>query len=272
MHIGEIMSTQSTTQTPKYTVVHRNWRDYRESEYSYSKLNLDSRNSRQLEAYHALAERLLATGDWITSEDQEIPELFANQDLETTNENNLVPLERIHPNGIFSAQNHVYNLILMRHYFKNGQLQEFSISLPISNIKDGFSVVVYTAIDTRGYKLSLDEVVTDLDGIISKINNLYKQHAASVDGMVYNTPIKHMPIDYDLLKERFLLKRVDDKNISFTHYDKLKVISFSQAMFMNVGFVNDDVSYEYRVDITYYLKILNERKKLQVQLDEKMNA
>lgn len=260
------MTTQPITKNtpkPRYTVVHRNWRDYREreSDYNYMEFNLDSRHSRQLDAYHALAERLLATGDWITHKNQDIPELFATKNPDAVDKNRTLQLERISANGIFTAADYTYNLILMRHYFKDGELDEMSITLPIGKSEDGLSVMVYTAIENRGHKLSLDDAVADLDAFITHIDDLYKKQAASADGMVHSTHIKHMKIDYDLLKERFLLQRVDDKNIPYSYYDELKVTSFGQAMFMNVSFVHENVRYDYRVDSTYYLKLLKVKEK-----------
>lgn len=269
------MSHQSTTENmnqPRYALIHRNWRDYREADYTYTKFNLDGRNSRQIEAYHALAERLLATGDWITHEDREIPELLINQNPDLANTNSSVQLERIHANGIFTAEDYTYGLILMRHYFKNGELHEMSIILPIGKLEHGLSIVVHPTIETRGHKLALDEALIDLDAFIDKINALYKSQAASIDGQVYSIRIKHMPIDFDLLKRRFLLKRVDDKKIPFSNYDDLKVTSFGQSMFMNVSFMNDNVLYEYRVDSVYYLKLLNEHKQRFSETEQSIDA
>ena len=261
------MSTQPTIQSqakPQYAVIHRNWRDYKEVDNTYTQFNLNERNSAQLEAYHALAERLLATGDWITHENQLVPELLLNQNPSLDNKNTVIQLERLDANSTFTAADYIYNLILIRYYFKDGELNEMSINLPIGKHDDGLTLMAYTAIETRACKIPLEEAVEDLDAVVAKIEALYRKEAASADGMAYRANIKHMPIDWDLLKERFLLQRVNDKHVSYPNYSELQVKSFSQALFMNVSFVSDKVQYDYRVDITYYRKLLKERQAMVV--------
>lgn len=222
-------------------------------------IELDELSASNLEVYHELVARLLKDGRWIAIKGKTKPD--------------------------FTGENGRYSLGLVRYFYKNGEVYEMSIQLPISYVrKEIDSIAVYSSYGdgTIGEFLPIADAAENMDAFISNIGMLYEK-AAAVDYVVCEVKVMNMATDYDLLKEKFLLKEgvikqrpcltlgADDnsdfasdfgftdykeKGSPFSEYKNLRLIGFNTPSIMQIGFTSGDDDYVYDVPFNDYQKAL----------------
>lgn len=221
-----------------HTINHRNFKSWRNADYIYVAIELDEENSRRLDTYHELVERLLTSDDGWT----------AHKGL-------------IEPD--FNANCESYNLKLMRHYYKDGNICELKIDLPvdrhskkIESMRVFGSSLEYGSKSVFGSGSVIAEVLSldlEVDELVDIIDTLYVKAATTQDG-IYHTTLADIPIDFDLLKETFLLKKIKSTNelVPFKTHKDLRVKHFKQGLKMVVSFTNGKVEHDYTISIPEY--------------------
>ena len=226
-----------TTANAIHTIHHRNFKSWRNTDYIYVDIELDEENSRRLDTYHELVERLLTSDSgWTAHKNLIKPDFNANWDT--------------------------YNLKLMRHYYKDGAICEFRIDLPIdrhgkkiesmrafgSSLEYG-SNSVFGSGSVVAVELSLD---LEVDELFDKLDELYVK-AAEVQGRIRQVTLADIPIDFDLLKEKFLLKKTKSNElVPFNNHKDLRVKYFKEGLQMVVSFANGKTEHNYTVSIREY--------------------
>ena len=191
----------------------------------------DEKNSGRLDAYHTLAERLLATGDWIASHNQAKPP--------------------------FSATSHRYDLVLLRHFFKDGKLTELSIKLLLDTTHQNIEYLgVFSSDSKLNERLSLDEAVADIDAFIAKIDAMFVGFAAETGSQCWDIKLtEEIPFDEEVLMQHLLSKfKHKGEKVTSRRYKNIRIEHFVEGLLMVVSFTNGNKEYMHSFSINNYLK------------------
>ena len=225
--------------------------------HSYHNIELGEQDSANLDVYHKLVARMLSNGRWIACKGKSNPDM--------------------------TAEGGYYTLGLIRHFYKDGDVYEMSVQLPINRMHPEISMIaVYSHYGdgTIGEFLPLADAAENMNAFINKIEGMFAQ-AATFKNTACEVKVLNMAVDYDLLKEQFLVKKgaiikrpciqlgVNDNNsfgddfgfieavgesLPFSEHKDLRVLGFDTSLIMQVAFTHGSDEYIYNVPFNDYQK------------------
>lgn len=243
----------------KDSIVYKTSHTWLNDYHAYRDLKLSEQDASNLDVYHKLIKRMLASGRWTPFQGKTEPD--------------------------YTAEGGRYTLGLLRHFYKDGNVYEMSVHLPINYPHTEVStIIVYSrhGDGTMGEFLPLVDAIEDMDAFINNIERLFVS-AATAKSFVHEVKVSSMATDYDLLKESFLIKKGEIKKrpcitlgdntnsdfgsdfgfVEYAEEDKrfnehkdLRVIGFDTSLVMQVAFTDGDKNYIYDVPFNEYQKAL----------------
>lgn len=221
-----LLASKPATHTIKHTISMFN----SGSKPNVCSINLDEKSSGRLDAYHALAERLLATGDWFVGSNQATP--------------------------TFTATGFSYDLVLLRHFFKDGKLTEFRITLLLDTIHQDIEYLgVFSSDSMLNKRLSLDDAVTDIEALIAKIDSMYKDFAVSEDGQCWDIKLlEEIPFDAEVITQQLGDANYKGERDPCRRNDNLRISHFEQGLRMVICVTKGNKEYMHSISTNNYLK------------------
>lgn len=195
----------------------------------YRELVLDDKNALRLGAFHNIVAKLVESDDgWFISGNDET-------------------------DGLLTAQGMHYNLVALRHFFKDGSLGEVSIRATVSSFDKGITDICIS-FDCDGISaandkwIRLEEAIHNPDAVIKDIDLFFHQALDSGYGTFDYVNLNEMPIDDNIIKQ-----------MTIENAENIKLISINENKMMTVTYdfqLNGFTNYgRTELHVPSYLKI-----------------
>ena len=197
--------------------------------YQY-KIFLDEQNALRLGAFHNIVAKLIESDDgWF---------LCGNDDT----------------NGLLSAQDEHYNLVAIRHFFKNGLLGEARIKASVNSFEKTVTDICLSYNSTElpadsDKWIQLEEAIHNPDAVVEDINAMVNDTLDFSDGAFDFVNLHEMPIDHNIIKQMTMQPTAEN----------IKVVSFNENMGMTITYNFQSTGFtKYQradLDVNQYLSI-----------------
>lgn len=226
-----------------HTIHYKRWKPSRANDtfQDFYDIVLDDQSSRNLDTYHALVERLVATGDWFIYENKAVPDFTGGLDNDHTS----------------------CSVVLIRHFHQNNNIIEFRVELPICTLRNSIGgAKLYLAGCSWGKTdISLTGMSDKLEELEAEINTRFKAFVDTVGDTDNHKAIKleEMDIDFELLKEQFLMNNARKRSVPFKSHKNLRITRFLKNLKMEVCFTNGKNDHVRIVSIQSYHYALKQK-------------
>lgn len=237
-----LLASQANANTI-HTINYKRWMPSRATSSSneYYDIVLDEQSSRNLDNYHALVERLVATGDWAIYDNKTVPDFTGGLDGDHTS----------------------CSVVLIRHFFQSNNIIEFRVELPICTLSNSIGGVRLYLAGSSWSKtnISLTGMADKLEEVEAAINKSFQAFVNTIGGADKHRAINlnEMQIDFELLKAQFLMNISKKRSVPFKTHKNLRVTRFLKNLKMEVCFTNGKTDHVRIVDIQSYHYALKQK-------------
>ena len=237
-----LLASQANANTI-HTINYKRWLPSRATSdcNQYDDIVLDEQSSRNLDNYHALVERLVATGDWSIYDNKTVPDFTGGLDGDHTS----------------------CSVVLIRHFYQCNNIIEFRVELPICTLSKTIDGVKLYLAGSSWSKtnIHLTGMADKLDVVEYEINKSFQAFVNTIGETSSHKAIdiNDLKIDFELLKAQFLMKVSKKGSAPFKTYKNLRVTRFLKNLKMEVCFTNGKTDHVRIVNIQSYHYALKQK-------------
>ena len=173
----------------------------------YREITLNDESALRLGAFHNIVANLVANNDgWFISGNDET-------------------------DGLLTAQDERYNLVAIRHFFKNGSLGEARIKASVNSFEKTVTDICLSYNSTElpadsDKWIQLEEAIHNPDAVVEDINAMLNDTLDFSYGAFDFVSLDEMPIDANIIKQMTMQENAEN----------IKVVSFNENKMMTVTY------------------------------------